>query len=425
MKKITNYKLRVTSYKLQVTSYMLQVKSYKLQIFYFLTFLLSYGLLNAQTDENFILSAEDVQKNELIITPEIEEAVVTELKSMPEEFYSNRGININKEQLENLHLGKPVPWYNIVFANEWLEPVSLYSVPRMAAGEPVLLRFINTWNVPVMSDGEPLLFALINFSRINGAPTLADIGIKNTIEHFYNYKHKDSIIGSVGIDIRNMGMTFLIIRKENKDIFVEVYDKATGEYFKNEYGSGELITLLQDWAAKMKEAQNRYYDFVADKSELILTPELTEMLCNGVFSHIKSWSDETLSSCGIKNRPKLENLHPGKPVPNYSLVNENLIFAGSWEVPVMSDGEPLFFRTVKLMDNGQYSDAGGGTANYEKLNNYKYKDLIIGYLTISRTRFLIIRKDNKDIFVMTYDWKTGEYLKTEYSLSDIINLLKK
>jgi hypothetical protein len=29
-------------------------------------------------------------------------------------------------------------------------------------------------------------------------------------------------------------MDYLIIRKENQDIFVEIYDKVTGEYFKNE-----------------------------------------------------------------------------------------------------------------------------------------------------------------------------------------------
>ncbi|MCL2289797.1 MAG: hypothetical protein FWC34_03715 [Bacteroidetes bacterium] len=401
MKKITNYKLHVTR-----IAFCLLLSAFCL-------------ITNAQTDENRILDSATIQKNELKMTSEIEEAVVTQLKNMPEEFYSHHGIN--KPQLENLHLGKPVPWYNIV--NERLEPINPYSV---AAGEPFSLRFEGVWNVPVMSDGEPLLFGIINFSTNNGAPRLVEVGIKNTIEHFHNYEYKDSVIGSIGVDIRNMGMTFLIIRKEHKDVFVEVYDKATGEYFKNEYDSGELITLLIDWAAKMKAKQSRYYDFVADKSELILTSELTEMLCTRAFSHIESCSDEALFSCGIKNRPKLENLHPGKPVPWYSIVNENLIFTGSWEVPIMSDGEPPFYVvTVILEDNGQYSNAGGGTANYEMLNNYKYKDLIIGYLRIGSTRFFIIRKDNKDIFVKSYDYETHEVSKTEYSLSEIINLLKK
>ena len=383
-------------------------------------------ITNAQINENEILSAEDVQKNELIITPEIEKAVVTKLKSMPEEFYSNRGININKEQLENLHLGNPVPWYNIVFANERLEPIGPHSVPRMAAGEPILLRFTNTWNVPVMSDGEPLLFGLISTLTINGEPSIGDIGIKNVIEHFYNYEHKDLIIGSVGLNSRNMGMDYLIIRKEFKDIFVEVYDKTTGEYFKNEYGSGELITLLQDWAAKMKEVQNRYYAYVADKSELILTPEITEMLCTRVFSHIESWPKEYLSSFGITNRPKLENLHPGKPVPRYRIVNENLIFTGAWEVPIMSDGEPFYLSTVKLEDNGQYTIRGGGGSSLKQaIQNYEHKDLLIGFIGIGRRDYLIFRKDNTDIFVKFDLDATGEVLKTEYSLSEIINLLKK
>ena len=410
MKKLTNYKLQITRIAF----------CFLLSAFCIIT--------NAQTDENRILDSATIQKNELKITPEIEEAVVTKLKSMPEEFYSNRGININKEQLENLHLGKPVPWYNIVFANEWLEPISPYSVPRMAAGEPVLLRFTNAWNVPVMSDGEPLLFALINISTINGEPTFGDIGIKNTIEHFYNYEHKDSIIGSVGIDIRNMGMTFLIIRKENKDIFVEVHDKATGEYFKNEYGSDELITLLQDWFAKMKEAQNRYYAYVADKSELILTPELTEMLLSQAYSYWSSIKDddEYLSLFGIKNGAQIEHLQLGKPTPEYMIVNENLTFTGNWEVPVMSDGEPLFRTSVKLEDDGQYRFVGGGGATMVgTIHNYEHKDLVIGILGVpGGGKYLIIRKDNTDIFVKGHNSKTSEVF-IEYSLSEIINLLKK
>ena len=75
--------------------------------------------------------------------------------------------------------------------------------------------------------------------------------------------------------------------------------------------------------------------------------------------------------------------------------------------------------------NGQYICAGGGTANYEALNNYEHKDLIIGYLNIGRTHFLIIRKDNKDIFVKFDIKSTGEVLKTEYSLSEIINHINK
>jgi len=406
------------------TNYYFKKYKERRQIMKKLTLIISllsvFVITNAQVDETRILDSATVQKNELKMTPEIEEMVITTLKNWPEEFYSNRGININKEQLENLHLGKPIPWYNI--KNEQLEPISTYSVPRMAAGEPFSLRFFGAWNVPVMSDGEPLLFGIISFSTINGAPSLQEVGIKNTIEHFHNYEYKDSIIGSVGLSIRNMGMDFLIIRKEHKDIFVEVYDKATGEYFKNEYGPDELITLLIDWDAKEKEAKSRYYDFVADKSELILTPEITEMLNTKLFSRMKDWSDHYLSQFGIKDRAQLEHLHLGKPIPTYTIVNENLTFTGSWTVQAFSNGELFYAATVQLEDDGKYGFVKGGSAGGPK---YEHEELIVGFLTIGRTSFLIIRKDNKEIFVMMYDWKTGEYYKNEYSLSEIINLLKK
>jgi hypothetical protein len=55
MKKITNYALH----------------SHSLTIF----------SLNAQTDENLILSTEDVQKNALIVTPEITEMLITQAYS--------------------------------------------------------------------------------------------------------------------------------------------------------------------------------------------------------------------------------------------------------------------------------------------------------------------------------------------------------
>jgi len=92
--------------------------------------------------------------------------VITKLKNLPEGAYSYYGIK-NKAQLENLHLGKPIPWYFIV--NEELETVYTYNVSRISDEEPLSLRFTNTWNVPVMSDEEPLLFGLIRFSDFGGA----------------------------------------------------------------------------------------------------------------------------------------------------------------------------------------------------------------------------------------------------------------
>lgn len=384
-----------------------------------------FVISNAQADENIILSTDDVQKNELIITPEIEETVVMWLKNLPESDYSNYGIK-NKAPLENLHTGKPIPWYKIV--SNKLDFVSFWNVSHISDGETLSLRFTNTWNVPVMSDEEPLLFGLIRSSDFGGDSYIHGSNINNTIEHFHNYEYKDLVIGSVGVNPLSSGMDYLIIRKEHKDIFVQVFDETTGEYFKNEYSFSELIDHLKVLDLREKAKQNRYYDKVADKSELKLTPEITEMLISRAYSSHINDSDEMLSNWGIKDRAQLENLHLGKPIPVYSIVNKKLTFSGRWNVPVMSGGEPLFMTLVKLEDNGQYVDAGGSGGVAEVIHNYEHKDLIIGFLGIRSIfgyDYLIIRKEDKDIFVKWYDWETHETFKTEYSLSDIINLFKK
>jgi len=388
-----------------------------------LTLLSVWAITNAQTDENFILSTDDVQKNELIVAPEIAETVATKLKNMSEGFYTH--YDINKSQLENLQLGKPIPWYNIV--NEDLQFVQINNVSRMADGKSLSLKFSNTWNVPVMSNEKPVLFGLFRFSEFGGDPSI-DGGIKNVIEHFQNYEHKDFIIGSVGVAGLSFGLDYLIIRKEQKDIFVQVFDEITGEYFKNEYNFSELINHVKELELREKEKRNRYYEKVADKSELILTPEITEMLVTEAYSRHINDSDEMLSLYGIKSRAQLENLHLGKPIPAYRIVNENLRFIGNWEVPVISGSEPLFMTTVRLEDDGQYRLVGGGGGTMAKaIRIFKHKDLITGVLGVSASGrdYLIIRKENKDIFVEVYDLETREYLKNEYSLSELINLLKK
>jgi len=365
------------------------------------------------------ISNAQIEKIELKLTPEIEEMVVAQIKNLPEEWYSDWGIK-DKSQLENLHTGKPIPWYMVI--NEKLEFVSTQTVSRMSDGDTLSLKFTNTWNVPVMSDKEPLLFGLITPSDF-GDPYIS-YGIKNTIEHFHNYEHKDSVIGSVGVNGLNRGMDYLIIRKDNKDVFVQIYDEATGEYFKNEYNFSELINHVKALGLREKEAQMRYYEKVANKSELEITPEITEILNNSTF--FSGLSDESLSDLGIKNRTQLENLYFGKPIPIYYVIdNESLIFSGRWQVPVMSDGDPLFMTSVKLEDDGQYRWTGSGRSWAETIHNYEHKDLIIGLLYISRGPCLIIQKDNKDIFVQMYDFNTREYFKNEYSFSELLNLLKK
>jgi len=402
MKKITKYKLHIT----RIT----------------FCFLLSAFCLitNAQIDKNRILSADDIQKNELKVTPELEKMVVAEINL---KIYSEYGIT--KAHLENLQLGKPIPWYSI--ENEDLEDVNDRNVHRMADEKPLSLRFTNTWKAPVLFNGEPPLFAMATLGDFGKYTSLNIEGAK-TAERIHNYEHKDLLIGCLYVvrSARNSSfIDFLIIRKEHKDVFVEIYDEATGEYFKNEYSFSELINRIKEFGLREREARRRYYAQFADKTELEITPEITKMLLLEAQSH---WSrirdnDEYLSHFGIKNGAQLEHLHLRKPIPIYTIVNENLTFIGRWYVHVMSNGEFFYSAIVQLEDDGKYSYVGGRSV--EGTPNYEHEDLIVGVLEMGRTAFFIIRKDNKDIFVMAYDWRTGEYYKNEYSFSEIINLLKK
>jgi hypothetical protein len=354
----------------------------------------------------------------------MEKVALTEIQNLPEKDYSEYGIT-DRLQLMNLHLGKPIPKYRLV--NEKLKDISISNViHRLSDGEPFSLQFTNEWIVPVMADEAPLLFRNMMFSEFGG--NYIHSGTKNIAEHLSNYEFKDSIIGSVAISLSTFGMNdLLIIRKENQDIFVQIYDEVTGEFFKNEYRFSELFNLLKELNLRKKEALMRYYEKVANKSELELTPEITEMIVNDAYSSHINDSDGWLSRWNIKDRSQLEHLHLGKPIPLYGIVDENLTFTGRWEVTVMSNGEPLFFTRVKLEDDGQYILAGGGAAKLaEIIHNYEYKNLIIGFLDTRYPKswdYVIIRKDNQDIFVKMYDY--GGYLKNEYSFNEVLNLLKK
>jgi len=110
----------------------------------------------------------------------------------------------------------------------------------------------------------------------------------------------------------------------------------------------------------------------------------------------------------------------------YVFHNDSVKFNGYWEVPVMSDGVPFFMATLKLQDGGHYKYMGGGSGWAKSIHNYEYKDLIIGHLGAGREMsFFIIRRNGQDVYVKTYDWDTREALKTEYTLNEIINLIKK
>jgi hypothetical protein len=210
----------------------------------------------------------------------------------------------------------------------------------------------------------------------------------------------------IGFLTVSYGTDFLFFFIYNQDIFVEIYDHTTSEYVKNEYSLSEIL---------FARAQ-------IGKKELILTPELEER----VIREIRNLPEENYSEYGIKNKSQLENLHIGKPIPIYTIENENLTFTGCWQVPVMFDGELLFHTRIKLEVDGQYSLEGYRSKTAEDIRNYEYKDLIIGSLLVRYGQcYLIIRRDNQDIFVQIYDNDTREYLKNEYSFSDVLNLLKK
>jgi len=190
-----------------------------------------------------------------------------------------------------------------------------------------------------------------------------------------------------------------------------------------------FIALALMGLSAATNAQNKSIDtdsvqFVP-RNELILTPEITEMLINKTYSGFINGSDRELSNFGIKDRAQLENLHLGKPIPRYVLENGNLIFLNTWTMLVMSDGEPLHFIDVSLEEDGQYKWAGSGSAKGATIHhNYEHKDLVIGFVDAYPQSYLMIRKNNSDVFVKEYDYKTREYFTGEYSLSDIINLIK-
>jgi len=362
------------------------------------------------------ISNAQIEKIELKLTPEIEEKMLSQIKDFLGNYCTDCGIT-DKSQLENLHIGKPIPNYWIESdVNRMVGRVTVDNMSRI--DEEPSLRFMDTWNVPVMFDETPLLFVIFAFSDED--PYLVDI-VRNTIEHVHNYEHKDSIIGYVSVSGK---MDYLIIRKENQDIFVQIYGEITGEYF-NEYSLSELINHLKELNLREKEARKRRYDKIANKSELELTPEITEMLV----ARIQNMSETFYSNYGVKNRAQLDNLQFEKPIPLYVIENESLKFTGRWRIPVLSDGEPLFLAHIKIEDDGQCSYQGKGAAIVaESIHNYEHKDLIIGFLGVkspSGMDYLIIRKENQDIFVQRYDYATRENFKNEYSLSELINLIKK
>ena len=376
-----------------------------------ITLLSVFAITNAQIDKDKISDADIIKKIEIIMPPEITEMVLTQIKNAPNVYLSEYDKKY-WSQLENLQLGIPFPEY--IIDNDTLE--------------------LSGWLLPFIFNGEPLFLARATLGFIRERAftgmgyVFSALVERDKAERILNYEHKDSIIGI--LEQRQPQMSCLMVKKEHKVLFVEVYDKATGEYFKNEYGFSEINSLIKDIIQKrmQKLIGNISIDSLP-KNELEMTPEITEMLIAQAYSSHINDSDRELANWGIKNKAQLENLHLEKPIPEYwiDINNEKLRFTDVWEVLVMSNGKPLLITRVKLEDDGQYNWVGTrGGAQAEIIHNYEHKDLIIGCIRSSfiYMAYLIIRKENKNIIVKLSDLATREYFK-EYTLNEVIKQIKK
>ena len=367
------------------------------------------------------ISNAQINENELKMSPKMEEMVVAKLKNEPVEKLYRYGIK-DKEQLENLQLGRAIREYVINIENDTLIPQG--------------------WRVPIMYEGKALFLAYVTARD-------AAFGAPRAGEEIHHYEHKE-LIGIVMVNV--LPWEYHYIRRDHKDVFIQVFDPETRQYFKNEYSLSEIISLnnraLELRAANTKESRQEIYEIYGtnqvdendifdthfpQKHELKITPEITKMLTTDIYWSFINDSDWNLSNFGITNRVQLENLQLGKPISEYriDIDNKNLIFTGIWRVFVMSGGGPLFLaKVIESVSerDGQYSYIGGGGAKLARnIHNYEHKELIIGCIqgSFSGLDYLIIRREHKDVFVQVYDPITRENFKNEYTLSEILNLLKK
>jgi hypothetical protein len=172
------------------------------------------------------------------------------------------------------------------------------------------------------------------------------------------------------------------------------------------------------------KAQNIFFDAnSAQENELKITPKMVKVVENSIGTFLKDVPEEMLKNYGIQNMSQLLNTQLGTPIPVYMIDNQNLRFVDLWRLPILSDDEFIALATVKHTDNEQYEVIDFGAAKLAKIiGNYEHKDRIIGILRVfeQNTDYLYIQKDNKNVFVKTFDLKGKEY-----SLNEIINLIKK
>ena len=181
--------------------------------------------IESVTEKNTVSSTNSVslvQKQELKITPEIEEMVFSAFRRFIN-FEAAKLIK-DKSQLTSLQLERPIPVYYL----------NIYDT----------LQFIGRWRMILMSDSDPLVLADVRL-KDDGQYSCSRIGADEWAERLYNYEDKDLVIGYIIArgSTPATGIDYLYIQKENKDIFVELYDYATREWFKNEYSLNDIINL--------------------------------------------------------------------------------------------------------------------------------------------------------------------------------------
>jgi len=167
------------------------------------------GLGATTKAQNTFSDTNSVQKNELRVTPkmakEMESNICMFLKNVPEEMLKNFGVK-NMSQLLNSQLGKPIPMY--VLDNEEL-------------------KFTGLWRMPILSENEFIALATIKLTDEEQYEVI-DFGATKLAKIISNYEHKDMIIGILRIFKQNTD--YLYIQKENRDVFVKMFDLKGKEY---------------------------------------------------------------------------------------------------------------------------------------------------------------------------------------------------
>lgn len=148
-----------------------------------------------------------VQEHKLEVTQEIVDMVVSYvylgLSDVSDGMLHRFGVR-DRSQLSNLQLGKPM-------AN--------YMIGREG------FHFMNIWEFVVFSDNEPLLTARIRLTD-DGEYVFTGAGSAGLARTIYDYEHKDLIIGLLKVSGFN-AVDYFYIRKDDRDVFVRVYDWET------------------------------------------------------------------------------------------------------------------------------------------------------------------------------------------------------